>query len=858
MIEPHCLGPDVDRSRISQAASITGASYLTGRRTTVAAGAVIRNSRLHDVAVGEKTVVVDTILRAENFGPHGHSHRCDAAGRTVVRAPDQPSVGAGSKLSGCTLIDSAVGAGSRVVNTWAQDTTIGDGCEVREAKIVISHIGPQATIIGPTEISEADLGHHTRIDRRGYFEGIFSNRFHRLRFDEAAGQLKIVETIDLPHVSRYGPNTINSTNSGKLLPRDGSPLDGFGEPAGLWQDRLLSHEQIELAPCCWVTPWTKVVGQSPAPHADDEQLVNDELTTCLMPFAMAGFGGDLTRGLVSPGELSVGVGPKQRRGGWVFTYAPGAVIGMVARLHEALEPERKSVADRVVVWAIETAIAMTRALAHRRGVDLSKSASQQRAGWGRWTAGVIELLHAHLDAGLWQFRDGRPVEWRQEAGEGSRWTHPRIGRLLAIAPDAIENQKSEEQLFEFVDPVPAMRVAVPAGVLDALNGCSCASTTGPGDPGPACAANSGNKTLAVKPPVAHNTIDPTATIAPDAIIGPGSRIGPNCRVESGAAVWNSVLESSTVGRGCSIERSILTGADVQAGSIVRSCRIESAVLGANSNAQCASIVNSRLAERATVSAFADVRNVQSDFPTILGGTFHDSAVPTLLMSMHLAGAAAHLETVPVRVRVGGKTVAVPAVPMLGGGSVIRGEAGRPVRMQGCFVGSNAIIEAGSYLAFGCFVLGRLGPAAGLLPFTISTGPEPAHHQIGAVLGSLASTVITHFVAWTYNAVGAVSAELADGVAQMTRQSIEAGLAAVEWELARRSNPGSGEPADSRFAEYKSLADYSLDQLHIGRDQYRSALESGAWDMAVVDDQLRFTSRKGKWVERAGSAFWQMD
>jgi carbonic anhydrase/acetyltransferase-like protein (isoleucine patch superfamily) len=817
MIDPHCIGPDVDRSRISPAATITGASYLTGKRTTVAAGAVIRSSRLHDVAVGENAVIVDTILRAEH--PGAHSHRCDAAGRTVVRSPDQPAVGAGSELAGCTLIDSAVGVASRVVNTWAQDTTIGDRCQVRDAKIVISRIGPDATIVGPTEISEAELGHNTRIDRRGYFEGIFSNRFHRLRFDGATEQLKIVETIDLPHVSRYGPNTINSTNSGKLLPRDGASLDGFSEPAGLWQDRLLSHEQIELAPCCWVTPWTKVVGQSPAPHADDEQLVNDELTTCLMPFAMAGFGGDLTRGLVAPGELSVGVGPKQRRGGWVFTYAPGAVIGMVARLHAALGPGRKSVADRVVVWAIETAIAMTRALAHRRGVDLSKPASQQRAGWGRWTAGAIELLQAHLDADLWKFSDGQPVEWRLEA---NHWTHPRIARLLAAAPDAIEKQKSEEQLFEFVDPVPAMQVAVPAGSLDASTGTP--------------------------------QIDPAATVAPDAIIGPGSRIGPNCRVESGAVVWNSILESSTVGRASCVERSIVTGGDVQAGSVVRSCRIESAVLGAGSNAQCAAIAHSRLAGRTTVSAFADVRNVRAEFPTILGGTFHDSAVPTLLMSMHLAGSAKHLETVPVHVRIGGRTVAVPAAPMLGGGSVIRGEPGKPVRMQGCFVGSNAVIEAGSYLGFGCFVLGRLGPGAGLLPFTISTGPEPAHHQIGAVLGSLASTVITHFVAWTYNAVGV---ELGDAVAQMTRQSIEAGLAAVEWELARRSNPSSGAPNDPRFADYTSLSGYSPDQLQIGRDQYRSALDSGAWDMAVIAGQLRFTSPKGKWLERAGSAFWQM-
>ena len=66
-------------------------------------------------------------------------------------------------------------------------------------------------------------------------------------------------------------------------------------------------------------------------------------------------------------------------------------------------------------------------------------------------------------------------------------------------------------------------------------------------------------------------------------------------------------------------------------------------------------------------------------------------------------------------------VAVAAVPMLGDGSIIRGSEDEPVEKECGFVGSNAVIEANTYLGFGCFVQGTVGPDDGLLPFTIATG-----------------------------------------------------------------------------------------------------------------------------------------
>ncbi len=264
------------------------------------------------------------------------------------------------------------------------------------------------------------------------------------------------------------------------------------------------------------------------------------------------------------------------------------------------------------------------------------------------------------------------------------------------------------------------------------------------------------------------------------------------------------------------------------------------------------MARSRLAADSTVSAFADGDGVTAGFATIIGGTFHAADVDVFLMTMHMAGACAHLKAVPVAVEVDGARVDVPAMPMLGGGSVIRGTADGPVEMQGCFIGSNAIVMANTFVGFGSFVLGPLGPGEGLLPFTLSTGP-PHTHQIGGVLGRLASTAITHFLGWTYQAVGPA---LAPAVAAMASHVIGEGAAAVEWELARREQ--GGEFAGGPCERYRSLPGYSDAQLRGGLDAYSRALESGAWELEFADGELRFSSGKGHWEERGGSALWRSD
>ena len=494
-------------------------------------------------------IIVDSIIRAEG---HPQVHKCDAAGRTVVRGADQPRIAAGARVENSTLLNTSVGPRSRVSQSWLGDSRLGEDCTVIRAKLVVTNADHHVTVHGPTEISEAWLGHHATIDRRGYFEGIFSNRFLQLRFDTSVGRLRVAGEIDLPHVSRYGLNTVNSTNSGKLLPRGGRPLAGFGQPGGLWRGQwTLNHEQVELGPCAWVVPWTKVVGQSPLAHESDEALVNDELTTYLMPLAMAGVEGGLTRGLVMPGELSFGFGPKQRRGAWVFTYAPDAVVNMVARLHEVLPGPQKAVADTIVIEAIHTALAMTRAMAHRRNVDLAVPAGGQKPGWPRWIADTWQLLRVHLDAGLWQFKDGQPLGWRPRDG---RWTHPKIEQLLSAAPDALDRQRSESQLFECEDPVPAITVhfGSPAG-----------ATGGP--------------------PI----IDPAAQVDPSAWIGPGCRLEKDVVVGPGAKVWGSHLFRCRVEAGAVVEGSTLAATAVERGAVVRGCRVGQSTIGPRSTAQCA-------------------------------------------------------------------------------------------------------------------------------------------------------------------------------------------------------------------------------------------------------------------------------
>jgi hypothetical protein len=424
-------------------------------------------------------------------------------------------------------------------------------------------------------------------------------------------------------------------------------------------------------------------------------------------------------------------------------------------------------------------------------------------------------MNAHLDSGMWVFKDGRPQGWKKKDG---KWTHPAMAKVLAIAPDALQNQQSEQQLFDFVDPVPPVFTAMPTGSVEGTGG--------------------------------RPHIDPSAKVDPTALTGPGCRIGPGTVVEAGAKLWNVVADNSHIGQGATVERAVLAAAIVGKNALVRSSRVTDSTIGDGANVQCATIATSQLADNSTVSCFSDVRNCRCDFATIIGGAFHDTDIDVYLMSMHMAGACRHLHAVPVSIEVDGKNVSIPAIPMIGGGSIIRGTAANPVTMECSFIGSNAILEPGTFIGMGSFILGTIGPDEGILPFTISTGANTLHHQIGGSLVSMASTVITHFINWTFgHSEGPVEGK---AVAQMCRQAILHGLEAIKSEQARRA----GKPADPRFAQYKSLPKYTEDQLTAGLKNYQRAIDTGAWDMEFDGEKLVFTSPKGHWSERTGSAVWK--
>ena len=787
---------------------------MTGANTEVGAGAVVRDSRLRDVKERGGATIIDSIVAAEG---HVESHKCDTAGRVVVSGAAEPEVMAGACVRGCTLVNTTVGQAARVVDTWAKDVVFGPRNSISRAKVALTNTDRDVTITGPTEVSEAWLGRGTVIDRRGYYEGIFGNAFRQVKFNETLGRLEVTGTIELPHVSRYGVNTINSTNSGKLLPQPPEGITDFGPYRGLWEITLLNHEQIELGPCCWVAPWTKIIGQSFDPHQSDEELVNDRLTTYLMPFAIAGVNGPSSNGLVAPGELSVGYGPKRRKGAWVFTYAPDLVIRMVKRLHDALEPERKAVADTIVIEAIRAAIEMTRALAFDKGVDPTLAPGEQRRGWPRWIATTLALLTAHLRSGAWRFCDGEPVGWRHEGG---RWTHAGMEPVLAIAGDALEKQIAEHEIFEFDDPVPPIETPLPSGSARGTGG---------------------------QPRIAQD-----ATVAADAFVGPGCVIGPGCEIESGARLWNSVLDHCAVGRGARVERSVLEKSSVGARSVVRSCAMSRTTLGRDSTADAGSLTDSTLAAQTMVSAFANISHTQTRRPAIMGGAFSRTQIDTTLMSMHMAGACRGLKALPTAVELDSGAFEVHAAPMIGGGAVIRGSSEKPIEMECSFIGSNSIIEPGCYVGFGCFVLGDLGPDDGLPPFTVSAGGGPGRHQIGAVLTSMPNMIFTHFIDWAFQALGP---DAGPALAEIVGQSIEKGARAIEWELERRGKPDAPGP-NSPYARYKSLPAYSEAQLAAGLANYRKVRDQGAWDMSFDGGKLVFASDKGRWVERGGGAFWE--
>ena len=807
------LAPDVEPAAIDPSATIVGQTLVEGADTRIGAGAHIENSYLKNVCVMPGARIVNSVVLATGEGGGGHAPE-GYASRWAIGQSYPPVVGEGAEITDSTIRDAGIGARTRCIDAYVGSGTVGPDNVLRRVYAESIRSGEAVSVEGPTELSEVWLGHHTTIDTCGFFEGVFANDFYVVEYDERAGELRVRETLDVPHVSRYGMNTINSTNSGNLKDQPDGALRSLGPHQGLWQDSLLSHEPMVLGPCCWVSGWTKVIGKSAAAHDTAAAMLGDALATHLMPFSVSGLEGGSVTGRVLPGERFDSPMPRSRLPGWVFTYAPAAIIAMVRRVAEATGDS--ALADRLPQLALQSALALVRAQAAERGVDLGAVYARPPKGWKGWLLEARRVLGAHLESGLWEFSGGEPVAWR---GEGDGWVpvEPRV--LTDIAADAIEEQVCEETLTVCeMEPLPRTL---------------------------------GVTTEELSPTRGDTTIDDQATVANTAVIGPGVQIRGASTVADGAWLCHAVVDNAVVGAGARLVRSIASGSSIGSGASVLSARVTDSSIAAQSSVTCARIASSTLAGVARVSPYALIEDSHLAFPCIVGSSIRHSRVDSTFMSYHMPGEVEGLIVEPSHVRRGGEEMEVAAIPMLGGGLRVLGDRQHPVRMECAFIGSNAILEGDAYVGFGSFVLGRLTSAEGLPPFTVSTSAGPERDQIGMVVHQFANMVITHFVNWAYQALGP---DRAEEVGLLVPTMLAEGRAAVAWAQEQRRT-GAGWEAGAPYAKYGSLALYSDAQLAAGARAYQQALDDGRWKMGFQDRELRFVGQ-GSWKVQGGVARWE--
>ena len=807
------LAPEVSASQVDPGATIAGQSLIEGSASRIGAGAHIENSYLKDAVVEPGARIVNSVVMAT--GGDAESHEPGGYAAKWAIHPGCPLViGEGAELVSSTIEDASIGARSRCEDAYVGDSTVGPDNVLRKVYAQSIQSGAHVQVEGPTELSEAWLGHHARIDTCGFFEGVFSNDFHVLEFDPKARELVVCETLDVPHVSRYGMNTINSTNSGNLADPPGGVLTSLGRHQGLWRDSLLSHEPMVLGPCCWVTGWTKVIGKSAAEHQTAAAVLTDSLATHLLPFSVSGFDGSSVTGLVLPGERYDSPVYKHRYPAWVFTYAPGAIIAMVRRVTEAMGDS--ALADQLPGLALRNALALVQSQASERGVDLGAQYARMPKGWKGWLLQAQQVLQAHLDSGLWEFSGGEPQAWRHD---GRRWVPRRTGALACLPQDAIEAQVCEETLSACdMEPLPRTLGATDEELAPALG---------------------------------ETTISEEATVSETATLGPGVQIRGASRVGDGAWLCNTVLDNGTVEAGARLTRSLVRSSQIGRGASVVSASVTESSVAAESSVTCARIASSTLAGVARVSPYGSIEDAQLGFPFIVGSCIRGARVDSTLMSYHMPGQVEGLIVEPSQVCRDGRRIVVAAIPMLGGGLRVLGDEERPVRMECAFIGSNAVLEGGAYVGFGCFVLGRVTSEEGLLPFTVSTAAGPGRDQIGMVVHQFANMVITHFVSWAYQALGP---EQADDVGLLVPTMLAEGRDAVAWAVAQRE-AGTGWDEGAPYGKYRSLPLYSEAQLNAGLQAYERALADDRWSMRLVDDELRFVG-KGGWEVQDGVARWR--
>ena len=793
---------------IHPSARILGQTQIRGERSRIGPGAVVENCYLENAVVEEGARLKDSVLITKE---EIEEHKCDSAGKWLARGAPA-AAGKNSQISGSTLINAAIGAGTRCLDSHIEQAVAGPNNTLENTKGLLFRSGTEVRLTGPTEISEAWLGDYATIDQCGYFEGVFANDFYVFEFDAKSRKINIVDTLQLPHLSRYGMNTINSTNSGNVLPQPDDTFTGFGKVRNLWYDDVLSHEPILLSPCCWVSGWTKVIGKSMKVHGSEADLIEDSLATYLMPFSASGLSGGSVMGQVMVGELSNAYSYKHRVPLWTFTYACSAIIDMVRSMHAIVKDAKLT--DDLVTLSLKNALALTYFYASERSIDIDAHAGKPGRGWRGWLTRSKDLIEKHLASGLWHFADGEPVNWKRENGQ---WIPGDEDLLLAIAPDALENQLSEADILKCDEAALASRMGITPDER----------YTG------------------------DTYIEETAEVSPQAHIGKGVSITGHSRIAAGVRLYGARIHDSVIEKNGRVLRSNVSDSEMGADLDMISSFVTKSNIGNNSTVHSGRIDSSNLGQRSTISPFADILRSQITRPVIIGGTLEDAKIDTILMSMHMAGQASGIKAHPLEIDIAGTTQTLYPIPMLGGGCRLLGSRENPIGVECSFVGSNAIVEGGAYIGFGSFVLGRLTANEGLPPFTVSTEAGPEKDQICGVLSSFANMVITHFISWAYQGNGPDKAAL---ICQMVKEQIDEGCRALEWVVSTREN-GEDWDAKSPYARFKSLKLYTDAQLQSGLAAYARELTASKWDLQYTGGELVF-SGKGHWNATDGALRWE--
>lgn len=836
------IAPEVDPANISPDSVIKSNTLVRGPKACIRGKAVIENSLCQNATVEANSYVFDSVLLSTN---KPSSHNCDAAGIDKVLGGKTVQIGQEAEILHSHIIDSKVGHNSHIARSTLRDCDIGSCNSFDTVRLDHVHSGKKVKIASPTEVSKAWLGRGTDISHQGYFSSVLSNEFHILDFDDETGRLSIKETIDIPHVSRYGTNTICSDNSGRLLLQPEGIMKDFGPQVKLWHDPLLSHESILMGPCCWVSPWTKVIGESGSAYANPQEVIEDRLYTNLMPFSASGYDGNGVLGTAFPGEANNGIGHKQRKGAWVFTHCPQAVINMVNRLHDALETEEKYKADIVVMASLNNALCLLKYWAFELGVDLTKSRDQQRGSRGKWFWDYKTSLNEHINSGIWKFKDGKPIGWIQK---DSVWHHDKLEQICkTVSNDHAEDISEEELMAE-----PDEKIYRKINLKNAFEPeqIPCISQD-----------NSYIDSSAQIHPTA--IIDSAVQIGPEVQIGENTYIGPGTILSgktvigANCSLFRTILNNTKAGLNVRLKRCVVTGSEdcpsvLDDNIELTGCSVQSSKIAERTTGLDANVVNSELASDTTLSMFAEVRNTVSKKPMIVGTQMIDCRINTTLMTMHSAGLVSGLVAEPFAAVINGSKHDIPVVPMLGGGCQIQGKDDKPVVIEGAFIGSNAILEAGSFVGVGSFVLGKLNSDEGLLPFTVSSKPGPERDEIGGVLTKFSNLIITHIIGWTYQSL---PKENINHIVYLINNAIDTGISAIEYEINRRQKNISLD-TNGLFAKYKSLLLYTPQQLQEGLALYRENLDNGCWDLIFDGQNLAFANVKGYWHQRGGHVRWQ--